>query len=306
MAQRAAYLAPPSLEAAFALAKEDRALKSPWARLKRVQEAEELHRKVGDPLLGYKPHYPGAEAALAEGAWPDGDDLTSKCWHPLLRACARGYELKSSFDAAKFLVARGASVTASQKGMTALHWLALRHDSGIGDSDDGVSSSDVAAFLIDRGADACALDAKGRPPLFGALGDLGRELWPPTPTTMERLVGDAPGDEETVDDNGSALKVGLVETLLARAPRCCTQVPPGVDAPAVAQAWARAGDDVESEPESDDGKGFDQEKWDRKWAVRRKNELCESKVRVGRALLKALAAAADEKKMAAARRADVK
>ena len=106
MAQRAAYR-PTEPRGGLRAGQEDRALKSPWARLKRVQEAEELHRKVADPLMGYKPHFPAAEAALAEGAWPDGDDLTSKCWHPLLRACARGFELKSSFDAAKFLVARG-------------------------------------------------------------------------------------------------------------------------------------------------------------------------------------------------------
>ena len=130
---------------------------------------------------------------------------------------------------------------------------------------------------------------------------------PPTPTTMERLVGDAPGDEETVDDNGSALKVGLVETLLARAPRCCgTQVPPGVDAPAVAQAWARAGDDVESEPESDDGKGFDQER-DRKWAVRRKTNS--AKVRFASAARAAEGPGCGrrrEENGRAARRADVK
>lgn len=287
---REALTAPKRLEDALIMGASDEELASPWLRLQKVRAAEKVQNKLLDAVCGYGIKAAAIDAALAGGAWPDGDPLVNGP-AALPCACRAAYEPDAAWTAAKLLLSRGAAPDGvGSGGRSTLHNLALRRASWRGDDDD-VTSGDVAAWLLERGADASRQDARGRPPLFYALGPLARALFPATPASkVAELTGDADAATEGADDDAFAARTNedVAIALLENAPAVALGLP---DVDAVAARWVVARDEVEAL--EDTGGAWDQDRFDRNSARRSRNSERETKATLGAALAAAVAEAGD-------------
>lgn len=270
---------------------------SPFGRLKLIRKAEDRQKRLLDACCGYEFDEKVVEAALADGAWPDGDPLADMTL-PLPCTCASAYEIGQAYRAVCFLQKRGASLdVADGKGRGLLHCLALRRDYGGGCFDEGkTSAADVVEYLLTNGADAAALDDFGRTPLYYALGPLAEELFEGADDDgLLTRRGGFSGREQEERRTTVAVAVRLLEL----APR--SALVGGVEAARareVAARWARAEEDVEATDSSEDegrtARGFDQERFDRKCAANKRNKDRRKKAQIAAALIAALDVLAED------------
>ena len=147
--KRSAFLRPPSLAAALSLAREDERFASPVARLRHVEAGQKRQNRLTEACQAYTFDAAKAEAALEDGAWPDGDEYWGGSALALVLE-GEGHEIPINLKVAEWLLSRGASPSTSLEdsgylgGTTALHALARNRNWDLiyDDSEDDDSEDD--------------------------------------------------------------------------------------------------------------------------------------------------------------------